>query len=174
MQVFMIILDGVAYLMEWALFCGIYAVLYSPGLWVLHQRIKNVWLRWTVIWLLISSLDYLSLYDTESWETNLSPFQNAMSLPGGLAFLIIMPLLPLQSMLVRGFLLLFSFIPFMHSLSFDDFFADEPGWRSFLIIFPEDLIVCGLLFLITRPVAYLWRRLRPGKPYAHAAELKTP
>jgi hypothetical protein len=169
----MTILDGAAYLMEWALFCGIYAVLYSPGLWVLHQRIKNVWLRWAVIWLLVSSLDYLSLYDTEPWETNLSPFQNTMSLPGCLALLIIMPLLPLQSLLVRSFLLLFGWLPFVHALSFDDFFAGEPSWRSFLIIFSEDLIVCGLLYLVTRPIAYLWHRLRPEKPKVPSPELKT-
>ena len=147
------------------LFMGLWLVIYLPAYWGLSRLFKNLWIRWLIVWVLVSSLDFLSSYMRDDYpDSSLTPFEITMTLPGGLAELLIIPFMLLRFQLIQWFLVLLGRDPYDNGNLSDAWFSGERGgWHVFVIDFSMDLVVCGLIFLLTRPLVVAWRRFR-AKP----------
>lgn len=153
-----------------AVFLGIYGAIYSACGWMLHWFIRNIWLRWTIIWLIISSLDFLSSYERDDYtDSSLTPFEITMTGPGDFACLIIFPIIILRSGLTNCFVSFLGYSPFgpeAQGLSEAWFSGERGGWGIFAVDFSMDFIICGLLFLAVRLATFVWTSVRYAKPQA--------
>ena len=150
------------------LLLGIYVAVFAAFGWMLRRFIKNIWLRWAIIFLVVSSLDFLSSYERDDYpDSSLTPFEITMTLPGDFACLIIYPIIILRLRLTDCFVSFLGYSPFgpeARGLSEAWFSGERGGWGVFAVDFSLDFIMCGLLFLAVRLATFVWKSARYAKP----------
>jgi len=148
---------------------GIYGAVYTACGWVLHRFIKNIWLTWAIVWLIVSTLDFLSSYERDDYpDSSLTPFEINMTLPGDFACLIIYPVIILRFWLLQSFVSFLGHSHFEPDLGLSEawYSGERGGWDVFAVDFSMDFILCGLFFLAIQVVGFVWKSVRYAKPQA--------
>jgi hypothetical protein len=154
------IVENLVPLFELGAVVGVYAVVYWAFGWALSRFIKNQWVRWAVIWIVISTLDCIGSYWNGLMDTsdgkNLTPFQMQVGWP---CYFSMMAGLPIIFLRWTIFALIGSRLP-------EGSGNWEQGYWQWSIYF-QDILTCLVMFLTCQFLSFCWR-LRPRAKTAHA------